>query len=121
MMVTECSSHTQLELKLKLQASWAKVKNLDPTLNDAGASILLLFLELIYTFKSELELVVIELEHSSSSCLGSNLKINLKIAGDNLETTSSTILGTCKSSDSFPLVHQPCNPELQLKLCVATP
>jgi hypothetical protein len=71
-------------------------------LNDAGALILLLFLELIYTFKSELELVVIELEHSSSSCLGSNLKINLKIAGDNLETTSSIILGTCKSSDSFP-------------------
>lgn len=52
-------------------------------LKDAGALILLLLLELIYTFKSELELVVIELEHSSSSCLGSNLKIDLKIVGDN--------------------------------------
>ena len=59
----------------------------------------------------ELDIVVIGLEYSKSSCLGLT----------NLIETSFTIVGTCKGSISFALANQTCTLEQELKLCVATP
>jgi len=76
----------------------------------------LLLLNWVFKFRPELELVeldivVIGLEYSKSSCLGLT----------NLIETSFTIVGTWKGSISFALTHPTCTLEQELKLCVATP
>jgi hypothetical protein len=72
--------------------------------------------ELIFKFKPKL--VIIRLENLTTSSLGLNLKINPQKVGTNLEQ-SSTVLGTCKGSNSITLAHQTC--KLELELCVTTP
>jgi hypothetical protein len=53
---------------------------------------------------------------------GSNLSFNPIEEGATLRLFSSTVLDTCKASNSFSLARQTCNLELdlELKLCVAT-
>ena len=58
----------------------------------------------------ELDIVVIGLEYSKSSCLGLT----------NLIETSFTIVGTCKGSIAFALTHPTCTLEQELS-CVWRP
>ena len=69
---------------------------------------------LIFKFKLELEIVVM-------SSVMTTISTWTWKSIQNKKESSSTILGTHKSSYYFTLAHQTCKLDLELKLCEATP